>query len=154
MASSTFTTRLGLCKWADSDRPKRADFVSDNTIIDNVLGGHVNNSAVHMSTQEKEKALEPYSSIIYTGTGTAERTLAADFRPTFAMVYKKNAPPSEYSDGVNVVNCGFALYTHGGTSGVSISSSGVTVTQEQTASNGKRISLNEVGCQYVMVIFK
>ena len=42
MASSQFTTNLGLCNWLESDRPKRADFVSDNGIIDSVLGGHLN----------------------------------------------------------------------------------------------------------------
>ena len=35
MASSSFTTHLGLCNWDASDRPKRADFVSDNNILDN-----------------------------------------------------------------------------------------------------------------------
>ena len=60
MASSSFTTHLGLCDWAASDRPKRADFVSDNTIIDTQLGGHIANGNIHLSADEKAKLDEPF----------------------------------------------------------------------------------------------
>ena len=154
MASSSFTANLGLCNWAATDRPKRADFVSDNGIIDSVLGGHVNNSALHMSTAEKAKALTPFECFIYAGTGDSSKNIVTGFRPSFAIVFKKNEPPASYSGGVNIVNSGYAAYGNGGTAGVSISSTGVTVQQEATASNGRRISLNEDGCQYALIAFK
>ena len=154
MASSNFTPRLGLCSWTENDRPKRADFVSDNGIIDSVLGGHVNNAALHMSTAEKDKALAPFESFLYAGTGDGTRTIATDFRPSFALVYKKNEPPIGVSGGNIVVNSGYAAYGQGGSAGVSISSSGVVVQQEAAATNGRRISLNEEGCQYTLIAFK
>lgn len=154
MASSRFTTNLGLCNWAESDRPKRADFISDNGIIDSVLGGHVIDTAVHMSTAEKAKALTPFERFIYSGNGDSSRTIATGFRPSFALVYKRNAPPAVYTDSVNIVNSGCAVYGSGGTSGVSISGTGVTVQQEAAAADGKRISLNEEGCQYTVIAFK
>ena len=154
MSSSSFTTNLGLCNWAHTDRPKRADFISDNSIIDSVLGGHVNNSALHMSAEEKAKALTPFEYIVYSGNGEASRTISIGFSPTFVIVYKRGAPASEYVSGVNIVNSACGVYAHGYTSGLSLSSAGAVVTQESTASNGRRICLNEEGCQYTLIAFK
>ena len=154
MASSSFTTNLGLCNWSDSDRPKRADFISDNGIIDNVLGGHVLNTALHMNAAEKSKALEPFACFIYAGTGESSRTITTSFRPSFALVFKKNEPLAMYSDGVNIVNSGITTDGDGNTSGVAITTNGVIVQQQSAASNGKRFSLNEEGCQYAIIAFK
>ena len=154
MASSSFTTNLGLCNWTENDRPKRADFVSDNGIIDSVLGGHVNNTAVHLTPAEKSKALSPFETYIYTGNGEASRTIVTDFRPSFALVYKRTEAPIAYSSGVTVVNSGCAVYGSGGTAGVSIGSDGVVVQEEAVASNGRRISLNEEDSQYTIIAFK
>lgn len=154
MASSSFTPHLGLCNWSESDSPKRADFVSDNSIIDSALGGHIADTDVHMSAAEKSRALTPFESVSYSGNDEGTRTIAFSFRPTFAIVFKKNAPPVSYENGVNVVNSGWAIYGSGGTSGVSIGSGGVVVRQESAASGGKRLSLNESDCQYAIVAFK
>lgn len=154
MASSNYTTNLGLCNWAATDRPKRADFVSDNGIIDSVLGGHVNNAAIHMSAAEKAQALAPFDVSIYSGNGESSRTIAADFRPSFAVVYKKDSPPVAYENGAVIVNSAYSVYGSGSSAGLSIVSSGVTVQQQATASDGVRLSLNEQGCQYVAVLFK
>lgn len=154
MSSSRFTANLGLCDWTENDRPKRADFVSDNSIIDSALGGHIADSAVHMSAEEKAKALGPFETLIYGGTGESTRTIVTGFRPSFAAVFKKEAPPMQYSGGVNVVNSGCASFVDGGTAGVSISRTGVVVTQDAAAVNGVRVSLNETGCQYAVIAFK
>lgn len=154
MASSSFTPYLGLCNWAASDRPKRADFVSDNTIVDTALGGHLADTALHMNAAEKAKALEPFAIAVYAGTGESTRTVATAFRPSFAVVFKRNEPPVTYSNGVSVVNSGVAVYGHGGTAGLSISDNGVVVRQESTASDGKRLNLNEDDCQYTLIAFK
>lgn len=154
MASSSFTPHLGLCNWSQSDCPKRADFVSDNTIIDTALGGHIADTDIHLSAAEKAKALAPYDSVIYAGTGESTRTVSVAFRPSFVIVYKKNEPPVSCENGTAVVNSGWALYGSGGSAGVSIGSSGVTVRQEASASDGKRLSLNELDCQYTLIAFK
>lgn len=154
MASSSFTSNLGLCNWAATDRPKRADFVSDNNIIDSTVGGHIANTAMHLTAAEKQQALEPYTTMIYSGTDTDNRALVTDFPPKLVMVFKKNASPVLYSGGVNIVNCAVAGYGSGGSGGVSITSTGFTVRQQGTASDGIRYSLNEDGCQYFAVIFK
>lgn len=154
MASSSYTTHLGLSNWAATDRPKRADFVSDNNIIDSTVGGHIADTTMHMTAAEKGKALEPFATVIYAGTDADNRAVVTDFAPKLVMVFKKNAAPTEYSGGVNIVNSGIAAYGSSGTGGVSVTSTGFTVRQQSAAVDGIRFSLNEDGCQYFAVVFK
>ena len=154
MASSNYTSNLGLCNWAATDCPKRADFVSDNQIIDSTLGGHIADTAAHLTAAEKTKALQPYTTVIYSGDGTDNRAITTDFAPSVVMVYKKNAAPAAAESGNIAVNSGTAVYGHGGSAGVSVSSTGFVVRQQSTASGGMRYSLNETGCQYFAVVFR
>lgn len=154
MASSNFTENLGLCEWTGSDRPKRADFVADNGIIDRVLGGHVADSAIHMTAQEKDKALEGWKSFSYAGDGNATRTIVLDFSPKFAVVFKRGAAPVEFDNGVLSVNTALGAYGAGGSTGISITGGGVSVTQQTAAENGRRVCLNENGCQYYGIALK
>lgn len=154
MASSSYTTNLGLCNWAAADSPKRADFVSDNQIIDAAVGGHIADATKHLTAAEKEKALQPYATMIYAGNGTDNRTLTGNFAPKLVMVFKRTAPLTEYANGVTIVNSGAAAYGHGGSAGVSINTTGFVVRQQSAAENGQRFSLNESGCQYFAVLFK
>ena len=154
MASSSFTPNLGLCNWTENDRPKRADFIADNAIIDSVVSGHIGDTNAHMSAQEKSKALVPFECTGYAGSGESTRTIALSFRPTAAIVFKKNEAPVSLENGAVVVNSGWAIYTSGGSAGVSIGTNGVVVRQEATASNGRRLSLNETDCQYAVIGFK
>ena len=154
MATSNYTPNLHLSAWEETDRPKRADFVSDNNIIDTQLGGHIGNSNIHMTAAEKAKLSEPYVCAVYAGSGEAERTVSLGFVPKFAIVYKRGAPPATYTNGVMYANSGYAFYGNGSSSGLSISSSGVTVQQSAAASDGVRANLNESGSQYTLVAFK
>lgn len=154
MATSQYTPNLHLSAWTDSDRPKRADFVSDNNIIDTQLGGHVANNNIHLSADEKEKISEPYVSKMYSGSGESSRTISLGFLPKFVLIFKRGVPPVTYSNGVNTVNCACGFYGHGASVGISITSSGITVTESTTATNGIKMSLNESGSQYTIVAFK
>ena len=153
MASSNYTENLHLSAWTDSDRPKRADFVSDNTIIDTQLGGHIANSAIHLTAEEKQKLDTPYAFKLYSGSGESSRSVQLDFAPRFVVVFKRNAPSVAYENSVTVINSGYASYGNGATTGVSLSSGSVTVT-ETAAVNGVRVSLNESGSQYTIVAFR
>ena len=154
MASSGFTSNLGLCDWASTDRPKRADFVSDNHILDSTVGGHIADTTKHLTAAEKQQALQPYTTMIYAGDGTDNRSLTADFAPKLVMVFKKNAALMTYENGVMIVNAAAAAYGSGGSEGVSVSSTGFVVRQQSAASDGRRLSLNETGCQYLAVVFR
>ncbi len=153
MASSNYTPKLHLCAWSGSDRPKRADFLSDNTTIDTQLGGHIENETLHLTAQEKVKVGEPFVLKTYAGSGENSRTIVLDFSPKMVIVFKRNAAPVEYLSGVNVVNCGCVGYGASGSGGVSITGNNVTVTQTAAAS-GTRINLNESGSQYTVIAFR
>lgn len=153
MATSNFTPNLHLSAWEASDRPKRADFVSDNTIIDTQLGGHIANSNIHLSAEEKAKVDEPFITMMYSGTGESERTIPLDFHPRFVYIYKRGVPFVSYSNGVNVIYSACGSYGHGSSVGISITSTGVSVI-ETAASNGIRVSLNENYAQYTLIAFK
>ncbi len=153
MASSNYTSNLHLCAWSDTDRPKRADFVSDNAIIDAQLGGHLANGSLHMTAAEKEKVAEPFAYKAYAGSGESSRTIALDFAPKMVIVFKRNQPLVTLDNGVTVINNGVACYGASGSGGVTISGTNVTVT-ETAASSGSRISLNASGSQYTVIAFR
>ncbi len=153
MASSNYTPNLHLSAWEASDRPKRADFVSDNTIIDTQLGGHIANNSIHLSTAEKALLDEPYISMMYSGNGESQRTIALDFHPKFVFIYKRGVPFVTYSNGVNVINAASGSYGQGASVGISVTGTGVLVS-ESAASNGIRVSLNENLAQYTLIAFK
>ena len=154
MASSQFTPNLHLSAWTDSDRPKRADFVSDNNIIDTQLGGHIANSGIHVTAAEKGKISEPFTVSLYSGSGEDSRLITLGFQPKLVMIYKRGVPPISYSDGNTVVNSAVGCYGHGASTGISITSAGVNVTEQAAASGGVRVSLNENGSQYTLIAFK
>lgn len=154
MATSRYTTNLHLSAWEESDRPKRADFVSDNEIIDRELGGHLADDTVHLTAAEKQKIDEPYVCIAYAGSGESTRTLTVGFTPKIAIVYKRGVPPVTVSSGVTVVNSAAAYYGHGGSAGIAISSQGVAVQQASSATDGVRNNLNESGSQYALIAFR
>ena len=154
MATSNYTANLHLSAWAETDRPKRADFVSDNNIIDTQLGGHIADTDIHLTAQEKAKISEPFVLNVYSGTGESSRTINLSFQPKIAIVFKRGVPFVTYSSGVNSVNAAVGCYGHGCSEGISISSSGVVVTQSATATDGVKICLNENGSQYTIIAFK
>ena len=153
MASSNYTTNLHLCAWSGSDRPKRADFVSDNTIIDTQLGGHIANDNIHMSAAEKLMVSEPYVLKTYSGSGESARTVVLEFTPKLVIAFKRNAPLVKYENGVSIVNCGCAGYGASSSGGISVSGANVTV-NETAAASGARWSLNESGSQYTLIAFR
>ena len=89
MSSTNKTSNLGLNSWIESDKPKRTDFVYDNTVIDRVLGNHVNDGNIHLTEDEKTKVQSPF--VIHTiyGTGTATLNVKLGFVPSMVMIFKK-----------------------------------------------------------------
>ncbi len=153
MASSSFTANLGLCQWAAQDKPKRADFVSDNAIIDSAIGTHTANTAIHLSPEERAKLDESFVIVSYSGTGEASYSYIVGFQPKLVIVFKKNAPPVSLSGGNTIVSAAVSAYGAGGSEGVVINSSGFVVSQ-RAAANGVALNLNELDEPYTAVVFK
>lgn len=153
MASTNKTSNLGLNSWLETDRPKRIDFVSDNNIIDNVLGGHINDGDLHLTSDEKNRVSQPFKVMTLYGTGTATVQIKPGFTPNMAIVFKKEAPSSQYTGSYTKINAGIAT-SIGTSGGVSISGDSVEVQQSTSASNGIFYNLNESYAQYIVVAFR
>ena len=155
MASSSFTPNLGLCAWSDTDRPKRIDFVSDNLLIDEKLGTHLADSDIHITQDEKQRMLTPYTVFEYAGNGESERALAISGTYSFVILYQKFYPAVTKDDDGNFVShlC-FAGRLFGSGGEVTLQSDKLIVTQDSTATDGVKNNFNENYGQYVALLFK
>lgn len=155
MASSSFTPNLGLCAWSDTDRPKRIDFVSDNLLIDEKLGTHLADSDIHITQDEKQRMLTPYTVFEYAGNGESERALAISGTYSFVILYQKFYPAVTKDDDGNFVShlC-FAGRLFGSGGEVTLQSDKLIVTQDSTATDGVKNNFNENHGQYVALLFK
>ena len=153
MASTNKTTNLGLNNWIESDCPKRTDFVSDNLIIDNLVGNHIKDSSLHLSAEEKDRATQPFTAFTYYGTGETTTTVKFSFSPQLVIVCKKNSPFTVAGIDYSIVNA--AVVSNIGTSGgVTISDKTVTAKQSVQAENGVFYNLNKNGSEYLIVAFR
>lgn len=146
MPSTNKTTNLNLNQWSQSDRPMRNDFNNDNSIVDSVLGGHVNDGDIHVTAQEKQYLKDPMAELMYSGDGTAQRTLTASEEFRFVVVFAKNKPfgfGGKVYSAVGYLNIGCSAGL-----AISASGSGFTVSQND------EVSLNESGVEYRVVLFK
>ncbi len=155
MASTSYTKNLGLCAWQSTDRPKRIDFVNDNSIIDEKLGEHLKDTYIHVTQEEKEKYANPYTVFTYAGDGAASKTFTLDDSYTFAIVFQKYYPPVEITTN-NVVKSHFAVVGRlfGSSSNITLKSGSIVVTQDTVASDGVINNFNEAEGQYVVLLFK
>lgn len=148
MAASEYTQNLGLCKWASTDKPKRADFVSDNSIIDTALGGHTANTTMHLTSDEKTRLNAPYTAVTYAGTGVDGRSISVSNSPKLAIVFQKDTPMLTISGNTVKANFAICYYGLGSSGGATLSQSALTL--RQTSS----YNLNEEDGQYVAILFR
>ena len=153
MASTNTTPNLGLNSWIATDRPKRVDFVSDNNIIDSVLGTHLNDATAHLTMSEKAKLGEPFSLCTLYGTGDPSTSCQFDFNPSIVIAFRINAPVSEYLNSKNVVNAAIAT-KRGSGRGIALADNLVTLYQGAVPDTNYFNNMNEEHSQYIVIAFK
>ncbi len=151
MASTNKTDNLHLNKWIETDKPTRADFVSDNNIIDEVISTHIDSDSVHLRGIEKERVSNPYQFRFIQGTGESSRTVNLDISPKFVIYFMFDEAPVKVSSGTAVVNFGIAVNGNGGSGGCELS--GNRLVLSQGTQNGVKYNLNESDTQYTIVGF-
>lgn len=155
MASTSYTGLLGLCAWQGSDRPKRIDFVNDNAIIDKKLGEHLIDTNIHVTAEEKIRFANPYTVFSYAGDGAKTKTFELDDSYTFAVVFQKFYPSVVIdSNSDTVVHFAIAGRVFGSSTGVTLTSNSLIVTQDSQATDGVKNNFNEAQGQYVAVLFR
>jgi len=158
MSSTNKTPYLGLNDWLGSDVPQRADFNSDNALVDSALGQHLEDSDIHTTAADKTKWNSPYYIMSYTGNGQSSRsmTLGCSFNPTWGMIYKINMTPQAI-DISNEANYNyFAVFSKNGSeAGVSLSGKTLNLTQTTQEVIGIEYrALNDNGSTYVVIAFR
>lgn len=158
MASSKKSSILGLNLWAETDKPERKDFVEDNQRVDDLLGTHINTSALHLTLDEKARAQEPFRFFSYSGNGKATQTYTLPFAPRMVFVMASSKADGIVENGLQGIFRAMRVGSHN-TPGLTISNltlgfSQQTEEEAQAAGNGYRIRLNEKGVVYCAVAFR
>ena len=60
MPTNNKTPKLKLNSWLGTDKPMRSDFVEDNTLLDTLLGGHLEDSSLHLSESDRLSLTSPF----------------------------------------------------------------------------------------------
>ncbi len=160
MASTNKTANFNLNSWLGTDKPTRSDFNSDNELIDSILSEHIENSDVHISSEQKSKLEKPFVKGLIAGNGESSRNITFDFNPSFVIYYQESYALTEYDmdNSYNRCHSGIASMISGfGTCSSGLSLSGNKLTVHQTigeAEYGVFNNLNEDGGQYVYIAFK
>lgn len=95
MASSGKTEQLQLSLWEAGDRPERLDFRQDNEKLEELLGGHLSDPALHLTATQKEYMKRPWGVHTYRGTGySAQYVSTITPRPGAILVFCMEAPPT------------------------------------------------------------
>lgn len=158
MSSTNKTDNLNLNNWIGSDVPKREDFNMDNSIIDSVLGEHINDGDIHVSDGDRSKWNSPYYMGTYVGNNSSSRTITipCNFNPSWGIIFAVGLLPSlnDYENRADYNYLGI-VSTNGSTIGTSLSGKQLTVSQSSVAvSNYEYRNYNESGTIYVYIMFR
>ena len=150
-------TSLGLNSWLGTDKPKRSDFVEDNTCLDSLLTAHFTDTSKHLSTADRTQLEQSYIIDTYTGNGLISQDITLPFEAKIVIVFFMCQPTDIYrlSAGYNENN--FAIVTNSGaTMGIYLDKTILTVCQTLTipAAGGILNNFNRSGDSYVYVAFR
>lgn len=157
MPTQNKTTNFQLNSWLSTDKPKREDFVNDNTIIDTVLASHINDSSLHLSGNILDTINGRFVMGAIVGNGESSKVTTLSFTPKFFIVYLMNQPPIKYDSANEYYLYNFAMGngSYGCTKGLSISGANVTLKQTQSSpSDGVYLNLNKNYGQYIYFAIK
>ncbi|MBQ8027528.1 MAG: hypothetical protein IJ261_05370 [Clostridia bacterium] len=120
-----------------------------------LCGSHINNSLIHVTTEEKEAWSNQSETGAYFGTGESSQTISLGFKPSFVIVCAAFIPMfSTDDDGKSYCYAGIATKNYS-SSGIAITSSGFRLTQTSSTSYGNTYSqLNKLGVDYSYIAFK
>ena len=157
MPTQNKTTNFQLNSWLSTDKPKREDFVNDNTIIDTILGNHINDTSIHLSGNITNTINDKFACGAIVGNGQETKTTTLSFTPKLFIVYLINYPPIKYDSTNECYLYSFAIGNnlYGSSKGLTISGTNVTLKQSQsTPSDGVFLNLNKSYGQYIYFAIK
>ncbi|MCI8648810.1 MAG: hypothetical protein HFG20_01690 [Anaerotruncus sp.] len=166
MASSNKTANLQLNQWVGSDKPKMADFNSDNSKIDAAFAAHTGNTAIHITAQERQtwnSGAPVFGS--YVGNGQSFRIIDLGYIPSFGIIFAVDKLPLVASGGTGnmMAYCAFlskqgassSAFIEDGTSGMGTGEErGFGVISMLSASNNAIPHLNDKDVTYCYMLYR
>lgn len=153
MPSANKTPKLGLNNWVGTDKPKREDFVQDNLQLDELVGGHIEDTEAHLTAENREQFSTPVKVGVYAGDGKESQTITLPFSASAVLVYQKGVEKLTDSNGVPMI-CSGAASTDGSTTGLAFNRTSFTVLQSDPGNGKSRINLNEAYGQYLYIAMR
>lgn len=173
----TFRTDLNIeesgCSEIESDRDTSAlvchgwfkiiaDFCPAESVDENftsflskefICSGHITNSDIHVTSQDKELWNNSVKTGYYTGTGQSSTSITLDFTPKLLLVFCTDYPimTVNFTGSTAASQIGFASGDFS-TSGLALTSTGFKITKSTI--NGISSFFNELGYTYCYVAFK
>jgi hypothetical protein len=150
-------TSLGLNSWVGTDKPKRSDFVDDNTLLDSLLTAHFNDNAKHLTENDRTLLTQAFASGIYVGNGQAQQDVTLPFEAHLVIVFALNKPAVLYRSSGGYYENNFAVIGSGGAmGGLSLTKAKLSVSEDQAApaAGGTKTNLNNSGSAYVYIAFR
>lgn len=139
MASSNVTENLQLNQWQGADKPKMADFNSDNQKIDEAIGFI------------KGKGLPVIGS--YTGDGNNTQEIELGFRPSFGIVFAIDQAIVRVQAS-NVVLFTAFIGPNGSTLGVDLTDTGFSAVYLPQSMGGRMTYMNAADIIYQYIVFR
>ena len=157
MPSTNKTPKLGLNNWVGTDKPKRADFVADNTILDGVIAGHMEDTVLHLTDADRVMLSSGIVTDMFAGDGAEQTYIGFPFNPRAVIVFMQNRPPVEHDElgGYMIVNFGIATLVSK-SAGIMLDRNKVYLSQSQSApsAGGMFLNLNKNFGQYAYLAFR
>jgi hypothetical protein len=150
-------TSLGLNSWLGTDKPKRSDFVEDNTCLDSLLTAHFTDTSKHLSTADRTQLEQSFVMDTYTGNGLLSQDITLPFEAKLVFVFFTRRPANIFRQSAGYNENNFAIVTNSGaTLGIYLDKTKLTVCQTLTipSSGGTLNNFNSAGSSYVYLAFR
>lgn len=158
MPTQNKTANLNLNSWLGTDKPKREDFVSDNTILDNIIHSHTTDTNIHLTEADRQiLAGSQITAELLQGDGKAIKSHTLSFAPSMVIVLLATEPFTDFDFTNNCVICngGIGNQVNGSTSGMELAGTTLILSQSQSVpTSGPFLNLNKQGEQYVCIEIK
>ena len=162
MASTSKTSHLNLNQWSSTDKPKMADFNSDNQKVDSgvsalnsSLSSHTASTLVHLTTSDKEKIASVMKLELRTfvGDGVNQRKITLGYKPKLGIIFAVGMPMFEKYAPTNALNQNAVVFTElGCAEGVSLESDGVRLYYSAfNMPDGNGSHINDPNVTYVLI---
>ena len=125
-----------------------------------LCGSHISNQIIHLSSDEKNKVVEPYRMGTYLGNGSASQSVTLGFQPACVFVMARTMPAVAVNFTAGTAQAMFGCAADissgdGGSMGLELTSTGFRLRSGSAYNAGPNIAaLNLAGTAYVYIAMK